>query len=649
MKRAVIVWTLLVAFCAGASGHDPEGGVISPCQEYQWMKGILLRWGEDWTDIIIDLAVAAADDANDSTAFVMVQGNAQQMVASAVLTAAGADMNRVEFIKAKSDSSWIGEYGPHFIWLDSVRAVVDSEYFTVRPQDNAIPMKFAKFWNMPFYDMPMMCSEGNILSTSNRHLFLTDAIQEKNPDLSMSQIEEMLKKFMGAEAFHLFSAFPASIDATGNINNWMLILSDNEVLIGEYASSAPDYPPYVITEDAKTYMQNLGFTVHRVPALNDGPGGYGSNHYTYTNAILLNNKILVPQYGGAHASMDAAALQAYQAALPGHAVKGVDCASLVWTGGGLCSISMQVPAYTESMPAAKVLCPNGGELWGAEFPRDITWAAEDDDEVAAVDIYASPDGGATFPYIVALGEDHDGLFEGWVPPWIRSKDCVVKVVARDAGFNEGIDQSDASCTTEFMEASTYDFSSNAGVDRWAFGTSSISWDEDLEGNLAPPDCATEVNQVQADAYNRLAYSDAAGGPTSLQRYWNPAPGGLNESTLIARFQIREKRAYVRSLEFLWEGFAADTQPMKLYVWDHAAGNWSDGKKAFGEEHYMEYASHKNDRVMRGVIIDSVKDYISPGREVFFLIYCGKNNRATYHDYMSLTVQSMPFQVKSKSM
>lgn len=628
--------------------HGPPAGAVTPPPEFDWSAGILLRWG-DWNNVLTELCQHAADAANDSKVYMYVKGASQQASCTATLTAAGVDMNQVEFLIGATDSIWIRDYGPHFIWEDGTRGIVDSHYYSSRPKDNSIPYKTAKIWYKPLYDIPLMYSGGNFLCTSDDAGYMSNIIYNDNPGLGLTVISDLFLKYQGVTTLHIFPAFPYTIDGTGHIDMWMAILSDDTVIIGEYPSSNPNYQAYVITENAVTYMQNLGFNVFRVPGHNSGPNGYNGVHYTYTNGIILNNKIIISRFGGTHAANDATALATFQAAMPGHTVVSVDSSSIIPAAGALHCICMHVPAYLASEPAIKVLSPNGGELWAAEQPRDIQWNADDDEEVTAVDLLYSMDGGATFPYTIALGEPHDGIYEGWVSPWARSRDCVVKAVAHDANLNQASDESDAEYFTDFMTVKLYDYSAGAGVDKWAYGYYTDSWNEDLAGQRMPAECSTEVDQLQANAYTRLAYSDATGGTTDANRYENPQPGGGNESTLIAVFKIEEKPIFVRSLEFLWEGFANQAQHMELYVWDYVAGDWCDGKGNYGVNNFMDNASHKNDRIMRGAITLDPKRCIDGNGEVTFLIYCDKTNFITYHDYMSLTVQSIPFEVKGQSM
>lgn len=626
---------------ASGGAHPPTTGVVDPPPEFQWSAGVLLRWDLYWKQVVVDITVAAADAANESKVYMVVTNAAQEASATADLIAAGADINQVEFIYQQNNALWLRDYGPHFIWHDDTVGVVNSLYYYSRPLDNSTPVTVAREWDLPLYDIPLHYEGGNFLSTSNGHGYCTNIIMNENPEYTQVEIVDLFLEYQGVDTLHIFPAFPSSIDATGHIDMWMCIVDDDKVIIGEYDHPSPTYQAKVITENAVTYMQNLGFTVYRTPAVNSGTNGYNGIHYTYTNAIPLNNKILVPTYGFAGA--DALALAAYQAALPSHTVVGIYSKDIIPAAGALHCISMQVPKYVDALPSVKVLSPNGGEIWAAEEPRDIRWAAEDDEEVTSVDIHCSMDGGVTFPYTIATGETHDGLFEGWVPPWKSSKDCVVKVTAHDGNLNATSDDSDAMYDHNFLEVTHYDFSSGAGVDKWAYGYYTDSWDQDLENNRLPAECSTEVDQLDPNAYTKLATSDNV-------RYASQNPGSGNESTMIAVFKIKEMPRFVHSLEFLYEGYATSCQHVEIYAWDYATGNWGDGLGEYSNNNFMDNGSYQlDDRTMTGGIFEDPQRYISSDGEVTLLIYTDKANYVTFHDYLRLTVQSMPFEAKGKSM
>ncbi len=106
------------------------------------------------------------------------------------------------------------------------------------------------------------------------------------------------------------------------------------------------------------------------------------------------------------------------------------------------SASSPPPALDDTPPSVNIVSPNGGEKLRGDSMVEITWIAVDNVRVTSVDIYYSIDGGATYPYAVALNGANQGTYL-WAVPDTPSSKCCLKVVARDAAGNQGEDASDA--------------------------------------------------------------------------------------------------------------------------------------------------------------------------------------------------------------
>ena len=97
-------------------------------------------------------------------------------------------------------------------------------------------------------------------------------------------------------------------------------------------------------------------------------------------------------------------------------------------------------------PDVVVLVPNGGEVYVANTGTTVQWSADDDSGIAAVNLYASYDNGATFKTI-ALGLTDSGSFD-WFPANRPTTEAVFRVEAIDNAFNIGQDDSDGVFTIE---------------------------------------------------------------------------------------------------------------------------------------------------------------------------------------------------------
>jgi agmatine deiminase len=72
------------------------------------------------------------------------------------------------------------------------------------------------------------------------------------------------------------------------------------------------------------------------------PGIRTNAHYTYTNAVILNNLVLGCRFNG-FPNENAEALGVFQQAFPGRTIDTVDCSSIITLAGAIHCIVMHVP------------------------------------------------------------------------------------------------------------------------------------------------------------------------------------------------------------------------------------------------------------------------------------------------------------------
>jgi len=154
-------------------------------------------------------------------------------------------------------------------------------------------------------------------------------------------------------------------------------------------------------------------------------------------------------------------------------------------------------------PDVTVIQPNGGEVWDIDSFFDIMWNATDDIGVTSIDILLSSDGGATFPTTIATGEVNDGIY-AWHITQSATTAARIKVVAYDAGGNDGEDMSDA-------DFELYDPASGIDI------TGNVPGSAVITGNSPNPFAeTTEIRfGIPADGQARLAVYDVSGREVDL--------------------------------------------------------------------------------------------------------------------------------------
>lgn len=435
----------------------PTGPIYCP-PEYAPMDGILIAW-EGFSSILSQMAFAITVTA-DSKLYVCVDNTSERTSASNTLASAGCNMNNVEFVVRRTDTVWIRDYGPRYIYEGDVRAIVDHTYNRPRPNDNLLPSYFGNSVKQHrVYEIPLVHGGGNYHLNALGSGHATELIVNENPGLSSTQIVDYWQQYQNVQTT-LWTPFPTFVDSTQHIDMWMQIIGDEKIMISDWPAQSGSTQDQ-ICDSAAAYFTGLGWDVFRIPARS-----YNGTHYTYTNMVLCNDVAIIPFYNqySAISQYNAQVLATYQQALPDKTVVQVDCDQIVVFAGVMHCIVMHVPEHLGGEnPTAYLKTLRGGETLQPGELVSVEWIADDDVAVSEIDILLSTDGGMTFDTTVASGTTHDGSFS-WTVPDVFAPDARLRVVARDADGNTGSDESETSFLIDGTPACIADFTGDGLVD-----------------------------------------------------------------------------------------------------------------------------------------------------------------------------------------
>ncbi|NIS17013.1 MAG: hypothetical protein GWN14_04825 [candidate division Zixibacteria bacterium] len=644
----------LEPFTVSFSQKDiPTSGYISSPPEYSPSRGVLFSYfSNGWPEVVRDMVVALTSDPDhDEIAYVCVTSSSQQSHAYSTFSSAGADMSKVEFIIEPMNALWIRDYGPHFMWQNNTLGIVNSQYYPTRPLDNFVPeLVGTDHFQVFTYDMGLYYSGGNFQPTQNRNGFVTALIQLDNTTsggFDPNFIAGLYHTYQGIDTLHIMPQLPFSVDGTGHIDMWMYIIDEDDVIISEFLPGS-DPTAIAVTNNAVPYMESLGYTVHRTPAWNSSHPSMGYwTHWTYTNALRVNDRILIPSYGDTYldyADEDAEALAVWEvAAGPDVEIIPINSYDIIWAAGALHCIAMQVPRYEEAAPSANIIWPDGGELFAGGTVETIQWEATDSNNTDLVEavLYYSTDDGANYVLIDTVPET--GRYD-WTVPDIYAEQCRFKVVAVSQDSDEYEAVSAGPFEIASCQQSIYDFSTGAGVDKFAFGHQTSNWSA-ISGNRTP--VSTEIESLISGSYDKISYSDATGNDYDPNRYLSLDPNNGWESTHIFEFTLTDYISEIDDIEIFWEGYSDQCSMMEMYVWDYTSGEWCDGEGLFDQNRFMDNWAGNRDGYLEKHIRSDFNRFVSPGSgQLTVLLYSERgpdgsyvNYNPTLHDYISITVST----------
>ena len=287
---------------------DPPAGEPRFVAEFEPMQGVMIRYPLGIpTSLVVQLA-------NNCQVYCIVSSSYQSQAQSSFQNA-GVNMDRVTFVNAQTDSYWVRDYGPWYIFEDRQPAIVDNIYNRPRPYDDEIPGVFANFWSIPMYGMNLEHTGGNMMEDGRGHGVSDNLVLQEN-GYNEENVRNKMRDYLGIDPYHI--TIDPQGDYIAHVDCWGKYLAPDKILIARLPQNNSHYADY---EEVANYFATTNccwgypYHVYRV----DEPGGY--TLAPYTNSLILNKTVYVPL--GTNNTYNNDALAVYQEAMPGYEIIGV--------------------------------------------------------------------------------------------------------------------------------------------------------------------------------------------------------------------------------------------------------------------------------------------------------------------------------------
>ena len=295
---------------------NPPAGEPRFVAEFEPMQGVMIRYPLGIpTSLVVQLA--------DNCQVYCIVSNSQQSQAQSSFQSAGVNMDHVTFVNAQTDSYWVRDYGPWYIFEDRNPAIVDNVYNRPRPYDDEISGVFATFWDIPMYGMNLEHTGGNMMEDGRGHGVSDNLVLQENSN-NETNVRNKMRDYLGIDPYHI--TIDPQGDYIAHVDCWGKYLAPDKILIARLPQNNSHYADY---EEVANYFATTNccwgypYHVYRV----DEPGG--STLAPYTNSLILNKTVYVPL--GSNNTYNNNALAVYQEAMPGYNIVGVNYNS--YTGG----------------------------------------------------------------------------------------------------------------------------------------------------------------------------------------------------------------------------------------------------------------------------------------------------------------------------
>ena len=282
---------------------DPPAGEPRFVGEFEPMQGVMIRYPLGIpTSLVVDLS-------NNCMVYCIVSSSYQSSAQSS-FQSAGVNMSNVTFVNAPSDSYWVRDYGPWYIFEDRNPAIVDNRYNRPRPNDDNMSQVFANFWNIPLYGMNLQHTGGNMMEDGRGHGVSDELVFNENGN-NETNVRNKMRDYLGIDPYHV--TIDPQGDYIAHVDCWGKYLAPDKILIAQLPASnshAADYDAVANYFATTNCCWGYPYQVYRVQE----PGGY--TLAPYTNSLILNHSVYVPM--GDNASYNQGAIAVYQEAMPGY-------------------------------------------------------------------------------------------------------------------------------------------------------------------------------------------------------------------------------------------------------------------------------------------------------------------------------------------
>ena len=298
-----------------ASPYPPSPRLVA---EWEPAKGVLVRYP-------LGLPYNLLADISQHGKLYVIVSSSDQSSCHSNLSSNGVNMSNVIYINASTNSVWVRDYAPWFVFDDQRELrVVDFKYNRPRPSDNNVPSVIADALGYEYHYLPLVATGGNMMTDGQGKMMSTTLVLEENDGnpntgggqvteytYTQAEIETLVEDYLGVSEYQFYQ------DPNGtyidHIDCWAKLLDVDKVMIRSVPSSHAQYSAIeasVAEWQSKTSSYGTPYRIYRVNTPNDEP---------YSNSLIFNNYIYVPLMGNAN---DAAALQAYRDDMPGYTVSG---------------------------------------------------------------------------------------------------------------------------------------------------------------------------------------------------------------------------------------------------------------------------------------------------------------------------------------
>ncbi|MCK8125824.1 agmatine deiminase family protein [Pseudoalteromonas sp. 2CM39R] len=335
--------------------------------EWAEQDAVMLTWphkNTDWADNLARVEPVYIELAKHITAqqalVIVAHDEILKTHINSLLNDAGIEQTRVYFVITPTNDTWARDHGPLTCsaiekpdqlkvydftfngWGNKFESALDN-------QINHILVKQLSNINNQYQALDMVLEGGGIEINEHGVLLTTSECllnRNRNPNLTPSDIEVLLKAHLGATRFlWVDHGYLAGDDTDSHIDTLVRFAPNNTLVYVKCDDESDEhFSALDAMEKQLKSFKTADNTPYKLIELPWPKAVYDDENTrlpaTYANYLIINNTVLVPTYDDAS---DQRALTQVQKAYPEHTIIGVNCLPIIEQFGSLHCITMQLP------------------------------------------------------------------------------------------------------------------------------------------------------------------------------------------------------------------------------------------------------------------------------------------------------------------
>ena len=298
---------------------------------------------------------------------ILVEDREMENRVKRMLSRAVIDLSRICFFRFPTNRVWIRDYGPIFVRKQGagVSEIATTNWkftawakYSNWKKDNSIPSKIAKALKLAQWEphaslgrirQPIVLEGGSIEVNGKGTLVTTEecllsAVQQRNPRLSRSDLEEAFGRYLGIRKVLWLRKGIAGDDTHGHVDDLARFVNANTLVV--VAEDKAEDDNYSNLKENMELVQSMsdqdGKPLEIVPLPMPNPVYFNGRRLpaSYANFYIANKVVLVPTFND---SRDRVALSILAQLFPRREVIGIHSLDLVWGLGAMHCLTQQQP------------------------------------------------------------------------------------------------------------------------------------------------------------------------------------------------------------------------------------------------------------------------------------------------------------------